>query len=119
MFQARWAWAGLCALALTQSADAQIFGASAPASQFMGGVDPSSIVNTVIDTTKLVVAPISPAAPAPAGSALSRFFQRFSFTSTSPVIGSSSLPPPSAFPSTRYPNAFQPRMPVIPPPIQQ
>jgi hypothetical protein len=123
-----WAAAGLCAAWAAGPARAQ----TGSAATILGGASPSSIVFQPIDM-KSVIAP-SPALQAGQGRFnFSALFNKFSMPSPTPIRGTSALPAPSSFPSTRYPSfkmlgtpprllgnpnlsksPFQPVMPIIP-----
>jgi len=89
-------------------------------SSFMGrpitfgstGNTSQEIQNVPIDTTTALAQ--FPQQPGQTASSFLSFFPSFTMPSFPPLFGQSALPAPSSFPSTHYPNAFQPLPPVIP-----
>src|SRR5262249_23934422 len=84
-------------------------------------INPSDIRYTRVDTGEVVT--LSSLGQQPSSSSLSRFlpniplsgfFSRSTGFLSKTKIGTSNLPPPSAFPSTRYKSPLQPVMPFIP-----
>jgi len=74
--------------------------------------NPSEIKFTPIDTSKALAAPIP--TQFNQGFNLKNFFSKISLTNftTGPRFGTSNLPPPSSFPSTRYKSPLVPMMPI-------
>jgi hypothetical protein len=100
-----WAWTALALVGLSSTASAQV------GSPMMGGVSPSQIISKPIDLTN-VIAPL-PTFTTQTRFTFSNFFHRINPFSASPTLGTSALPAPSSFPSTRYPNMFQPKQPIL------
>ncbi len=73
---------------------------------FMGNATQGNIVNQPINTTQNVVAPIPPNRLGTFN--LQGLFHRTNIGAWPPTIGSSPMPPPTAFKSTHYPNALNP-----------
>ena len=74
---------------------------------------PSEIKFTPIDTSKAIAAPL-PTQFNQGGFSLRNFFTKINLTNyiTGPKYGTSNLPPPSSFPSTRYKSPLVPMKPI-------
>jgi hypothetical protein len=86
------------------------FAGSVPAQSpvlLQGGISRQAIVNTPVDVSQ-AIAPSVPAKPF----SLSSFFPSFSMPTFPPKLGRSPYPAPASFPSTQYPNGYQPLPPV-------
>jgi hypothetical protein len=70
------------------------------------------IVNVPIDTSQAIASPGLPNMTP--GFSLTNLFSGFHLPSFTTLIGQSPYPAPSSFPSTHYPNKFQPVRPIIP-----
>jgi hypothetical protein len=80
---------------------------------FMGRATPNTqIVNVPIDTSMSVVGPMTE--PRSFNFNFSNLFSWVKMPGFPPHVGQSPLPAPSSFPSTHYPNKFQPLKPIIP-----
>lgn len=106
MRKGKWAGALLLGLLATSSSWAQLH-------YFTGGFVPTDITNKSIDMSH-IVAPIQSPVAAPTQFSLTRFFPNFSFPSFPLMFSTSPYPAPSSFPSTHYPNTFQPLPPIYP-----
>jgi hypothetical protein len=103
--------ATLAVFAVTGSVQAQatsqFFPTGSRPSMAFGATGP--VVNTPISPS-LSVAPFQ----APAGGGfVQSFFRTLTLGAWPPTVASSPFPPPSAFPSTHYPNIIQPRPPIM------
>jgi hypothetical protein len=78
-------------------------------STFLGGVNPVQIINKPVDLSNSV-APVT----LPTGRFwnFASFLPKFSLPGYSATPSISPLPPVSSFPSSHYPNTFQPLMPI-------
>jgi hypothetical protein len=104
MRKGMWAWGLLAGLGLASPAAAQ------QVSSFVGSFNPQPIVNVPIDMSN-IVAPIPSYKPP---FSLSSLIPNIKLPNFPLLFGSSSLPSPSSFPSTHYPNSFQPLPPILP-----
>lgn len=91
------------AAAQAQSAS-QFFPTGSRPSLAFGAAGP--IVNQPINT-RLAIAPFQTSP-----GYLQGFFRTVTLGAWPPTTATSPLPPPSAFPSTKYPNTFKPRLPI-------
>lgn len=87
--------------------------AVAPAQTFTPGSMPdlSKVTYAPVDTGANIAAPVNGATHE---FNFGSFFRSLLAPTARPTIGASNYPAPSTFKSTKYPNFFQPRKPVIP-----
>jgi hypothetical protein len=92
-----WAVAGVCALWAASPARAQT------ASTILGGPSPSQLTFRPVDLSN-VIAPAPGIAAAQSRFSFAGLFSKLPIPGYPPTLGSSPLPSPGSFPSTKYPN---------------